>query len=45
MIKKNFVSINHIALQLPDLAEGVHFLHDLLGFKIRMETEFEGKKP
>ena len=44
MIQKNILSIEHIALQLPDLATGLQFFHKLLGFKIGLETEFEGQK-
>jgi methylmalonyl-CoA/ethylmalonyl-CoA epimerase len=44
MIQKNIIGIDHIALQVPELAEGLAFFSDLLGFKINLEVKFEGKK-
>jgi len=44
MLQKNIVGIDHIALQLPDLDEGLRFFNELLGFKVKFETVFEGQK-
>ena len=42
MIAKHVSGINHIALQLSDLEEGLSFFRDLLGFKTKFEVSFEG---
>lgn len=42
MSPKTFLGIDHFALQLPDLAEGLRFFHELLGFKIKRRVNFEG---
>lgn len=44
MIQKNIVGIDHIALQVPDLTAGLQFFSDHLGFKTKLEIEFEGHK-
>ena len=44
MIQKNIIGIDHIALQVPNLAEGLAFFSELLGLKIKLEVEFEGQK-
>jgi catechol 2,3-dioxygenase-like lactoylglutathione lyase family enzyme len=44
MNPKLFAGIDHIAMQLPDLGEGLRFFHDLLGFKVRLQAEFEEQK-
>ncbi|MDY0020460.1 MAG: VOC family protein [Anaerolineae bacterium] len=36
--------IDHIALQLSSLEEGLAFFHEQLGFKIKFETTFEGHR-
>ncbi len=36
--------IDHIALQLSSLEEGLAFFHERLGFKIKFETTFEGHR-
>jgi catechol 2,3-dioxygenase-like lactoylglutathione lyase family enzyme len=41
MYQKNIVGIDHIALQVPDLVEGLRFFHQLLGFKTKREICFE----
>ena len=42
MIQKNIVGIDHVALQVPSLAEGLQFFQELLGFKVKFGVEFEG---
>jgi catechol 2,3-dioxygenase-like lactoylglutathione lyase family enzyme len=44
MIQSNIRGIDHIAMQLPSLAEGLEFFHELLGFKIKFEATFEGHR-
>jgi catechol 2,3-dioxygenase-like lactoylglutathione lyase family enzyme len=44
MLRKNIVGVDHIALQLPDLEEGLQFFNKLLGFKIKFQAKFEGRK-
>jgi catechol 2,3-dioxygenase-like lactoylglutathione lyase family enzyme len=44
MIQKNIIGVDHIALQVPNLADGLHFFSELLGFKIKFEVTFEGHK-
>ncbi len=44
MLQKNIVGVDHIALQLPDLDEGLRFFNELLGFKVKFETAFEGHR-
>lgn len=42
MVAKHVSGVDHIALQLSDLEEGLGFFRDLLGFKTRFEVTFEG---
>lgn len=42
MFQKHIIGVDHIALQLPDLSEGLWFFNEFLGFKIRFRVEFEG---
>jgi catechol 2,3-dioxygenase-like lactoylglutathione lyase family enzyme len=44
MIQKNIVGVDHIALQVPNLADGLHFFSELLGLKVKLEVTFEGHK-
>jgi catechol 2,3-dioxygenase-like lactoylglutathione lyase family enzyme len=44
MLQKHIVGVDHVALQLPDLDEGLWFFNELLGFKVKFETVFEGQK-
>ncbi|MBN1146013.1 MAG: VOC family protein [Anaerolineales bacterium] len=44
MIQNNILGVDHVALQVPSLAQGLQFFHELLGFKIKFETAFEGHK-
>ena len=41
MNPKLFTGPDPIALQLPDLGEGLRFFHEWRGFKIALETKFE----
>ena len=41
MLKEHVTSIDHIALQLSNLPEGLHFFQDLLGFKTKFEFEYD----
>jgi catechol 2,3-dioxygenase-like lactoylglutathione lyase family enzyme len=42
MIQEKIVGVDHIALQVPDLDEGLRFFRDLLGFKTKFAVEFDG---
>ncbi len=44
MLQKNIIGVDHVALQLPDLDEGLWFFNELLGFKVKFEAAFEGQK-
>ena len=44
-VLQNYISgLDHIALQLSNLEEGLHFFQDLLGFKTKFQTAFKGQK-
>jgi catechol 2,3-dioxygenase-like lactoylglutathione lyase family enzyme len=43
MIQDNILGFDHVAMQLPNLAEGLDFFHGLLGFKIKFQVEFGGQ--
>jgi len=42
MKNKNIVGVDHIALQLPSLEEGLHFFRDLLGFRVSLDVTYDG---
>lgn len=42
MDKRQYIGIDHIALQVPVLQQGISFFHDLLGFRLVREVEFDG---
>ncbi|MBN1286630.1 MAG: VOC family protein [Anaerolineae bacterium] len=42
MLAKNVTGLNHIALQVSSLDEGLRFFRDLLGFKIKLDFEYRG---
>lgn len=42
MLKGHIAGIDHVALELSDLAEGLRFFQDILGFKIKFEFEYAG---
>lgn len=44
MLKKNTLGIDHVALQLPDLEEGLRFFSEWLGFRVKFEVTFEGQR-
>jgi methylmalonyl-CoA/ethylmalonyl-CoA epimerase len=44
MLKKNILGIDHVALQLPDLEEGLRFFSEWLGFRVKLEVTFEGQR-
>ena len=41
MIQNSIVGVNHIALQLSSLEEGMQFFSELLGFKVKFRASFE----
>jgi len=42
MINKQVLGVNHLALTVPDLEEGLAFFRDQLGFRKKFEVEFDG---
>lgn len=42
MLHQHVQGIGHIAIQVSDLQEGLNFFRDVLGFKVKFETRFEG---
>ena len=42
MIQREILGVDHIALQVPSLEEGLHFFHDILGFKLGLKVQVEG---
>jgi len=43
-LKKFISGVDHIALSVPDLEEGLSFFRDLLGFQKKFDVEFEGHR-
>ena len=43
-LKKLIKGVDHIALTVPDLDEGLHFFRDLLGFQKKFDVDFEGHR-
>jgi catechol 2,3-dioxygenase-like lactoylglutathione lyase family enzyme len=41
MLKKYVGGVDHIAVQVSDLAEGLHFFNELLGFKVKFDFAYE----
>lgn len=44
MTIKNVLGVDHIALQLPSLIEGLRFFNELLGFKVKLRVTIEGQQ-
>ena len=42
MKNENIVGVDHIAIQLPNMEEGLHFFRDLLGFRVSLDVTYDG---
>ena len=42
MTEKSINGVDHIAIQLPSLVEGLYFFNELLGFKVSLNVNYDG---